>query len=78
MEETKGAWIDRLIPEGHIYREVDGFYIFAPQAGFGAIAPWALRLIADHLDALNAPWQKGLEQAMEADRNGIRLNNSTQ
>jgi hypothetical protein len=60
-------WLDRLISEGHIYREVDGFFVFCPQPGFGAIAPWALREIADYIDRLNAPWAEQLERSMAAD-----------
>jgi hypothetical protein len=65
-KEMPRAWIDHLIPEGHIYQEVDGFFVFAPQKGFGAIAPWALRMIADHIDELNKPWQEELERSIAA------------
>jgi hypothetical protein len=65
-------WLDRLIPEGHIYREVDGFFVFAPQKGFGAIAPWALRMIADHIDALNEPWEKELAISLGAEGSEAR------
>lgn len=61
-QKINTMWIDRLIPEGHIYQEVDSFYVFAPRANFGAIAPWAMRLIADHIDTLNAPLKQELEE----------------
>jgi hypothetical protein len=63
-KDVKALWLDRLIPEGHVYREVDGFFVFAPRSGFGAIEPWALRAVADYIDGLNAPWAAELKRSL--------------
>jgi hypothetical protein len=34
----------------------DGYYVFWPEAGHGALAPHHLRWLADELDKMNADW----------------------
>jgi len=44
-----------------IYREVDGFYYFEPNA-VGHFTAQQLRWIADELDRMDAPWEKKLDE----------------
>ena len=45
-----------------IYQEVDGFYVYAPAGNKGFLCATSLRIIADELDRLNAPWWAQIER----------------
>jgi hypothetical protein len=51
------AWIKREEGNGHIYQEVDGFWVWAPQGTQGFLNEYALGEMIDYLRARNAPWQ---------------------
>lgn len=47
-----------------LYREMDGFYVFALErgAGNGFFEEWILRQVADKLKELNADWQRQIDE----------------
>ena len=47
---------------GEILAKEDGFYDFWPELRGGFWASYVLKEIADHLDRLNEPWQKDIEE----------------
>ncbi len=44
----------------------DGFYVFWPERILGAMGAPHLRVIADELDRLNAPWEKQINEYFDS------------
>jgi uncharacterized protein YxjI len=51
------AKLEQLKAEGHIYREVDGFYVYNPGDRPGSFTGNQLQAIADYLAELNRAWE---------------------
>ena len=47
---------------GEIFAKEDGFYDFWPDIKGGYWPAWLMRIIADKLDEMNAPWQKQIDE----------------
>lgn len=52
---------------GEIYREVDGYFVYAPPPSRGGYWPaYLMKAIADKLDELNEEWDQQLKEWDEA------------
>jgi hypothetical protein len=50
-------WIMREERNGNIYQEVDGYWVWAPNSGYGGFYnEYSLTKILEYLKAKNAPW----------------------
>lgn len=58
--------LDRLQLTGQIYREVDGYFVFAPNDRGGFFDAQSLRAIADYLDQLNKDWDAQIQEDMRS------------
>ncbi len=47
-------------------QEVDGFFVYYPKAGNGALSAWMLRALAAELDRRNAPIEAELDEYCKA------------
>lgn len=52
---------------GAVYQEVDGYYVFWPEA-VGSWEAWVLRDIADLLDKMNQPWDDEVREFFEQEK----------
>src|SRR5271166_1131228 len=48
-----------------IYMENDGYYVYWPKENNGFWESWALRIVADLLDEMNAEWDKQVQADLE-------------
>lgn len=51
-----------------IIQDVDGYYYFWPTANRGHHNSVGLRIIADHLDEINNPWDADIRQFFEKEQ----------
>ena len=52
--------LQKAAENGEFHTLEDGFFYYWPSQG-GALSAYQLRVLANHLDKLNAPWQKFIE-----------------
>jgi hypothetical protein len=82
MTGRVGAERERIIRRAHENGDIvcgeDGFFIYWPTPLQGALNEWTLRLLADELAKLNAPWVEEMERHFASgtetegqDRNGL-------
>lgn len=63
LEELKERVLRAAKERKEIYQEVDGFYVWWPdKSPYGFLASCHLRILADELDRLNAPWQEQINK----------------
>lgn len=72
MTESNEEYRARIIKtiKDDIIQDVDGYYYFWPAEGGGYFNEFTLRVIADHLEELNKPWDDEINKYFdEIDKN---------
>lgn len=64
MNEKDEKYAERIIEciSKDIVQDVDGYYYFWPSANRGHFSEYALRVIANHLEKLNKPWDNQVNE----------------
>jgi hypothetical protein len=57
VDDTLHAFYENGVGLGVLYREVDGFWVYAPELHGGFWTAHVMRAIADELDRRNKPWE---------------------
>ena len=57
-DKTKVFRADTLLYLGELYRDVDGFFYYAPPENGGVFSANFMRQMADKLDGMNKEWQE--------------------
>ncbi len=49
---------------GHVYQEVDGYWVFQPDPGKGYMNEFLLRVVADKLEEMNKEWHEEIMRTL--------------